>query len=978
MKASRKQITFDVFTLDSENELLWKGPERIHLRPKTFALLQYLVAHPGQLVTKNELLNAVWQDLHVGDEALKHCVSEIRRVLADNAGAPRFVETVHRRGYRFVGKTGAQRSSTADRTARAKTPVQEPTSDGLQLVGRSTELAQLHLCLSKAMSGVRQVVFISGDQGIGKSSLVDAFLEIVSRNQPGRPSEEVLIRPSIARGQCIKSHGASEAFMPVMEAITGLCHTPLRKRTIAVLCHYAPLWLLQMPSLISDTQLQSLQRANTGASRERMLREMAEALDALTEDIPLVLVLEDLHWSDHSTLDLISYWARRRARSQLLLIGTYRKEEILVADHPLKAIEQELCAHQRCHELPLSFLDEAAVGEYLSRRFHSHKLPPEIAPWVHQRTGGNPLFMVNVLDHLLARGLITQHKGHWRFESTLEEAEKTVPPTIQQIIERQFEHCTPQEQGLLQAGSVEGVEFTVAGAASALGEEADAVEKLCRALADRNQFLHPAGLRQSTRGRQTTCYRFIHAMYQSICYQLLPEELRSRYHRSVAEYIENIRHPNPGEMAARLAMHFDHGHEHSRAIGYYQRAADNANLRYAGHEALDLATRGIQLLETEPASPERTEREMCLQIARGTALMSARGLGTHEVSHAFGRARELFQELTQSQRSGKKTLLFSALYGLWTYHWVRAEYNVARSLADQLLQMATAERDTSLLSQAHHALGIILMDHGKFAAALEHLEQSTDVVSRFCAAITQWHLGYPDRALKNCEETLDFALQTRNPENCIFAQLGKARVHMARRESREALDCAQAALALAHDQGLVEQWLAPMKCIRGWAIAKLGQVNNGLEQVLQALAVFQAIGSSNLTPLLSAMAAEISLDAEQIDQGLAIVEEAHNLARNTGMNHCDAEIHRLKGELLLQRFNRHEAESCFEQAIETARKQDAKSFELRATISLAKFLLKENRQAEARERLTKICAWFTEGRDTLDMREALALFRELS
>ena len=220
------------------------------------------------------------------------------------------------------------------------------------------------------------MVFISGDQGIGKTSLVDVFLEIVSRNQPGQPSEEALVRPSVARGQCIKSHGAGEAFMPVMEAITGLCHTPLRKRTIAVLRHYAPLWLMQMPSLISDTQLQSLQRANTGASRERMLREMAEALDALTEDIPLVLVLEDLHWSDYSTLDLISYWARRRARSQLLLIGTYRKEEILVADHPLKTLEQELCAHQRCHELPLSFLDEAAVG-VLVRRFHSHKLPPK-------------------------------------------------------------------------------------------------------------------------------------------------------------------------------------------------------------------------------------------------------------------------------------------------------------------------------------------------------------------------------------------------------------------------------------------------------------------------------------------------------------------------------------------------------------------------------------------------------------------------
>jgi predicted ATPase/DNA-binding winged helix-turn-helix (wHTH) protein len=986
---SHKQILFEGFALDTTNELLWRGSERIRLRPKTFALLRILAERPGQLVTKNELLNAVWQNLHIGDEALKHCVAEIRRALNDSSEAPRFVETVHRRGYRFIGKTHQQKKDDDAGRSRSKSRDQVSAQRSPQLVGRISELAQLHHCLAKAIEGTRQLVFISGEQGIGKTSLLDAFLEAAIPEWPDRSDAVTPIKPLIARGQCINAHGAGEAYMPFLEAFTGLCSTPVHKRVISVLRRHAPLWLSQMPSLISISQLQNLKRSIMGATHERMMREMAEALEALTADLPLILILEDLHWSDFSTLDLISYLAQRRGRAQLLLIATYRPAEAISDNHPLKNIRQDLLARQQCREFPLAYLNEAAVSQYLTQRFPGHRFPEETASWIQKRTGGNPLFMINVLDHLVTRRLIVRHNRNWFLEATLEDAEQIVPPTIQQIIERQIERCTPQEQRLLQAGSVVGMEFTIAALAAMLGEKRDRVEAQYRGLAERHLFLQPISVRQIEGSHKTSRCSFIHALYQNICYQRMPEEWRAQLHLRVANHIESSQGTSPGELSSRLAMHFDRGGDYGRAIKYYYQAAENANQRYAGRDALALALRGMQLLENVSSEAERKENEMCLQITLGTALMSTRGIGAEGVSRAFSRARELFQQLSKYRRSRKKTFLFSALFGLWNYHWVRAEYAEARALAEQLLQLAEAEQDASLLNQAHHSLGIILMDHGEFSGAFEHLRQCTGVISRCCAAIAQCNLGFPDQALKNVGQTLIHALETRNLENRIFAHLGTARVHVARGEASQALDRSQSALDLSVQHGLVEGWLVPMKSIRAWALAKLGQVNNGLEQIRQALVVVRSIGTSNLMPLLSAMHAEICMHADQIDEGLAAIEEALAAARKTCMFHYEAEVYRLKGELLLRHINRlrkfepgdqqyQEVATCFEEAIRIARQQHAKSLELRAATSLARLLQQQKRQVEAYELLAGIYNWFTEGYDTTDMLEAGKLLQDLS
>jgi DNA-binding winged helix-turn-helix (wHTH) protein/tetratricopeptide (TPR) repeat protein len=975
------QITFDAFALDPVNELLWKGSDRIRLRPKTFALLKMLAERPGQLVTKNDLLDAIWKDCNVGDEALKHCVAEIRRALNDDSEKPRYVETVHRRGYRFLGQTDAPNAAKATRPAAGGVSGVWPATGQRALVGRGPELAQLRYLLEKSREGARQVVFIAGDQGIGKTSLVDTFLDSVNCEFP-RPNQEPQVRPLIARGQCIKSHGAGEAYMPFMEAFTGLAVKPLRQRVVALLQRYAPLWLSQMPSLVSATKWRRLQQTTMDATRERMMREMAEALEALTFGTPMILVLEDLHWGDYSSLDLISYWAQRRGVARLLLIATYRPEDIALNGHPLKTIKEELQARQQCHELQIPLLGDADVREYLEYRFPNNQFSEDIAGWIKQCTGGNPLFMINILNHLISRGLLTRQKGYWILNASLETASQLVPPTIQQVIERQIERCTPEEQELLKAASVEGVGFSVAGVAAAVKGRLARVSEIFQSLAKRNQFLQPAsGENQASR------YRFIHMLYQQTCYQLLSEELRMQFHRRIAEHIEKT-DTSPVEFAARLAMHFDNGRDGRKALQYYLKAAENANARYAGHEALDMAARGLRWLPAAPEGPARIELEVSLQNALGTALMSARGLGIEEVKQAFTRSRDLFRTLSKRRQDAKRTLLFSALYGLWCYRWAHAEYTAAHDLAEQLLELAEAEDNPFMLNQAHYSLGSLLMDHGEFPGALEHLERSSNLLSRSVAAVTMWNLGYPDRALANIQQILSRALESGNPEHCIFAQSCTARVRMERREIEKTLEHAKLALDLAADQRLMEPWLAPIRSLYGWALVKLGQNQEGMDQMRQALEVVRAIGISNLKPLLLGIYADLLLGAGRIDEGLAIVEEALDSASSSGMDHASADLYRLKGELLLRKmppenvFNPQdlqvtEAVSCFEQAIAVARKQQAKSLELRATVSLARLLERgENGQKEVYKRLQKIYSWFTEGFETADLREAGELLQE--
>jgi DNA-binding winged helix-turn-helix (wHTH) protein/tetratricopeptide (TPR) repeat protein len=631
---SEQQIVFGNFRLDLVNECLWRGEQAIAIPPKEFAVLFYLVRNPGRLVTKEELIEAAWPETTVTDGVLKVSIRKIRVMLDDDSKAPQFIETAHRRGYRFIGRIieggGTERqkdSGTVGPVANSPhlsvlspLPPSVSASPPLSLsgayrlaallpvrglVGRETALAQMQGWLRRAMGGERQVVFVTGEAGIGKTTLVEAFLQRVKRDST----------VWVGQGQCLEQYGAGEAYLPVLEAVSRLCQEPGRAGLVGLLRRHAPTWLQQMPWLIDEADRENLRREVIGATRERMLREMAEALEALTSETPLALVLEDLHWSDYSTLDLVSYLARRRKPSRLLLVATYRPVEVALSDHPLKGVKQELQARRQCEELPLEYLGQEAIGEYLSRRFPQHEFPAAFAELLHERTEGNPFFLVNAVDYLQAEGLIAERDGQSRLTVALAELEVAAPENIRQMIEKQIERLDRGQQRVLEVAAVAGAEFPAAAIAVGLEQGLTEVEEKCEELDRRRLFLRTTGVCALPNGIVTARYGFIHTLYQEVVYQRVAAGRRVRLHQLIGERVEEVYGERASEVAAELAMHFEHGHDYRRAVKYLRQTARNHSLRYANREAIAYLIRALKLVERWPASERAEERIAALEQA---------------------------------------------------------------------------------------------------------------------------------------------------------------------------------------------------------------------------------------------------------------------------------------------------------------------------------------------------------------------------
>jgi DNA-binding winged helix-turn-helix (wHTH) protein/tetratricopeptide (TPR) repeat protein len=565
--------SFEPFRLDVANQCLWRRDTRVPLMPKPFAVLQYLVEHPGHLVTHDQLLAAIWPDTYVQPEVLRRYILEIRRALGDRAEAPQFVQTLPKRGYQFIAPV------VDDSVSPAPESVPAPT----RLVGRAAALTDLNRCLTTAMNGRRQMVFIVGEAGIGKTSLVDAF-QRASASIGG---------VSVARGQSVEGFGGKEPYYPLFEALGQLTRGPARTFVVEALATNAPTWLIQFPALIRPDQHAALQREIVGATRERMVRELCEALEVITQATPLVLVLEDLHWVDPSTVDMLSAIARRREPAKLLVLGTLRPADLILSESPLKGLKQDLLVHRLSREVELERLQEADVADSIAAEFGPGGLPTDLAPLIHRHSDGNPLFMTAMLDHLVQRGLLAKIEDRWTMAVPAEQLDPGVPDTLRQMLEIQLQHASEREQQLLKCASVAGQKFTGWSVETMLATDGSEHEEICDALAERQQFLKYAGTRDLPNGRSTTEYQFRHALYREVLYRLLTPRQRVTFHRRLAEGLEGLRLT---EMAAKIALHFEEGREHERAIPHLLMAAQNATRRCAHAQAIAMLEHARNLL----------------------------------------------------------------------------------------------------------------------------------------------------------------------------------------------------------------------------------------------------------------------------------------------------------------------------------------------------------------------------------------------
>jgi DNA-binding winged helix-turn-helix (wHTH) protein/tetratricopeptide (TPR) repeat protein len=964
--SSGDDFVFGAFRLDPAAKQLWRETRLVPLRPKLFAALQYLVEHSGRLITRDEILRAVWSRTHVDETLLRGTMRDLRASLGDDADSPTFIETIPHQGYRFLAEVRRRKAALTDSQSR-------DTKRHHGLFERDRELELLSTSATRALGRQRQLVFVTGEPGIGKTSLVDAQIAVLA-NQHGM---------LVGRGQCVEQHGASEPYLPMLEAISQLCRQHASKRIMAVLRQHAPTWLVQLPALLSDTELDSLLRKTQGAGRDRMLREMAEAIEAFSVEMPLAFVFEDLHWSDHPTLDLLGMLARRREPARLLIVGTYRPADVIVSAHPLRALKQELHSRRLCEEIPLGFLSVRAISEYLTERFDVTNEDAEfrvLATTIHQRTDGNPLFMVNVVDDLLGRGLLECIDGVWRLSSGPGDETIGVPQGLRQLIDRQLERLPSEDQRLLEAASVAGRIFSPATVAAVLDGTTDDVDDHCSRLAGRGVFIE-----ESPDG----AYTFLHDLYQRVLYDRLSKSRRARLHRRVAEYEVQAHAGELRERAAQLAVHFERGGDAASAIEHLKQAAVNAVKRQAFQKSIDLLRHALDLLASLPANDARNEAELSLQMSLSTPLLMAKGYTAPEAAAAAARARDLSQHLPQSPA------LLPALLTMARLHFTRAELDDAAALAEQSL-ILSANAPDPLPVIAESVMMYVSYFRGELEKARTHAEHGAaiyDVARHGSIALdfgddpgvlfdafgawTLWRLGYPEQASSKAAAAIALARKLEIPYCEAMALAIASWVELFNRDLSGAAATLDSLEILANRHGFL---LLQGHCsgLRGWLLLQQGQnLSAAIKLIEQGLDVFAQMGFGLGTPSLKASLAEALAASGDIKRAHDVVDEAVAISTRRGELLDRMQALTVKGDLYAAASQDDQAAACFEEAIANAQRQSAKSMELRAALRLVRLQNRKGKNVPALALLSNLYGWFTEGFDRPDLREARALIKGL-
>jgi predicted ATPase/DNA-binding winged helix-turn-helix (wHTH) protein len=577
---------FEAFRLDSANGCLYHDGAQIDLPPKQFAILNFLVENPGRLITHDELLDKLWPETFVQPQVLRTYVLELRKVLGDEAGNPRFIQTMPKRGYRFVAPvtdsnepvsgsiTGASHSSAS--AAHAVSP---------GFVNRTKELALLGAefgHIGQGDQGKRRVVFITGEAGIGKTALVDFFCR------------QLAAGTIVARGECVPGVGAREEYYPVNEALGHLCTSAVAEEACRVLARMAPAWLAAI-----GRQAETQEPAAAQPPPEtRMPGDLCAALEEISRTKPLVLVFEDLHWADAATLNLLAALARRRAPAHLLVLVTFRPRSI-APSHLLRALKHDMLVHKHCTEVALEPFPRSAVASLIMAELHQTTLPPGLSEFVHHHSEGNPLFAIAIVEHLVAQQILVSSgengAAHYEVRSPLQNLASEVPGKLAEMVELEIERLAPDVKELLEAGSLLNVAFPAWAVAAAVDCDAAEVEERCDAMARNLHFVERAGEDELPGGARSAFYVFAHEVYREVLYQRQSAARRGQRHVRIAERLAQIFKGREADVAREMAMHYEAAGELKRAAQALRAAATHAADRNAQYEAAELSDRAAQI-----------------------------------------------------------------------------------------------------------------------------------------------------------------------------------------------------------------------------------------------------------------------------------------------------------------------------------------------------------------------------------------------
>jgi class 3 adenylate cyclase/predicted ATPase len=864
-----------------------------------------------------------------------------------------------------------------------------------KFVGRCREIGETRRALELAQSGQGQILAVMGTAGTGKSRLFYEF-------KASLPAECKLLEAYSV------SFGKASAWLPVLELLNAYLGiqqaddpTTQREKLRTALAALDPalsdthaylfglLGIAESPDPLTQMDPQIKRRRTLDALKRLVLRE------SLNQAV--VIIFEDLHWIDGETQVFLDLLADSIASARVLMLVNYRPE-----------YRHEWNNKTYYSQLRLDPLGRESAAEMLSSLLGDGAELNPLKRLVTERTEGNPFFIEEMVQALFDEGALVRDnphpgplpegegsKGREQRIGTVKVARSLsqlrLPPTVQGILAARIDRLAGEQKELLQTLAVMGRESPLP-LITQVAQQADGDLELLLSALQAREFIY------EQRAADEVEYVFKHALTQEVAYNSLLIERRKLLHERAGAAIEALYAGRLENHLNKLAHHYQHSSNTAKAIEYLGHSGRQA-LQHSSHaEAIKLLTSVLQLLQSLPETHERFEQELALQLGLGAALMAAKGWSAPEVGHAFVRARELCREIGETQD------LFQALAGLWSFYFIRAEPEAMLELAEQLLSIAQSAEDAAFLPAAHHAMGQALFMLGNFMPARTCFELSCSlydparyrlhavpyfgcniaVHSLGMSSTGSWFLGFPDRAVDEAERAVALARNLAHPFSLCQVLLYLVCVHYWRRETMTALKFADEVFQLANEHGFQAMSAAAIG-LRGAALIDDGQADEGVAQLREGFDSARALGMEVFSAIFLGCFGTGYGILGQIEEGIAALREAMSRLEVAGVRFYYAELFRLTGELMLKRPQaasnpniREEAESYFRQAIEIARRHSAKSLELRATTSLARLLAKQGHRAEARAMLAEIYNWFTEGFDTLDLKDAKALLEELN
>jgi predicted ATPase/class 3 adenylate cyclase len=862
--------------------------------------------------------------------------------------------------YRVVGESTAQ-SRLDVAGATGLTP----------LVGREHEVGLLRERWAQSQDGQGQVVQLSGEAGIGKSRLVHVLIERVV--DAGAPCLTL---------RCSPYHTHS-AFYPVIEHLQRLLQwhrgtTPeARLATLEQALRTAGLPLEGVVPLLATLLTVPVpeQYPLLTLSPQRHKQKTQEALVAwlLAEAAqrPMLAVWEDLHWADPSTLELLERLLDQVPTARLLLVLTARP-----------GFRPHWRSRSFVTSLTLTHLTRPQVEEMVLRVTGGKPVPAEVLAQVVAKIDGIPLFVEELVKTILESGLVQEEAD--RYELTGPLPPLAIPATLHDSLMARLDRLATVKE-VAQWGATLGRAFPYE-LLQAVAPWDDATLQHALARLVEAELLYQRGLPPAA------TYLFKHALIQETAYQSLLRSRRQQAHQRIAQVLEEQFPDTAQTQPELLAHHYTEAGLTEQAIPYWQRAGQRAVERSAHVEAISHLTRALELLRTLPDTPARAQQELTLQHTLGVPLLSTKGWAAPDVEQVYARAYALCQQVGDTRE------IFPVHFGLCGFHEVRGNFLTGCELAEQLLTLAQRHHDPALLLHGHRALGENLYMRGELVSARARLEQGialydpqqhrahaflyghdSGMACRVYAAQVLWLLGYPEQALQRSHEALTLARELSHPFSLAFVLNFAVRIHRLRREWQASQAHAEALLALATEQGFA-YWVAIGTMNRGAALAAQGQGETEIAEIRQGLADWRATGAELGWPSLLAMLATAYGDVGQPAAGLPLLDEALAVGDKNDERFYEAELYRLKGELLLALSADHQAEAaaCYHQALTIACHQQARSWELRAAMSLSRLWQQQGKCKEAHDLLAPIYGWLTEGFDTADLQEAKALLQELS